>query len=61
MEAEELIMHVLCAEPIRRIDGRYTDGFVDIDALEALITRGEVETYNVKGWDFVRLPEDSDG
>lgn len=57
MEPEELIMHVLCAGPIRRIDGRYADGFVVLDALEALIARGEAETYSVKGWDFVRLPE----
>ena len=42
---------------IRLVDGRYTDGFVDTDALKALIDAGLVTVTEIKGMRFVKAQE----
>lgn len=56
----EEIKEILRREPIRYFDGRYSEGYVDIVELEALIDAGEavIDTGNLM--DFVRLPEPED-
>lgn len=47
------IIKILEREPIRLLDGRYSDGFVDIDELKRLIQEKRVTTYENKGITFV--------
>lgn len=47
------ILEIMEKEDIRRIDGRYSKGFVDTDILENLIKRGDVVVYRYGGLDFV--------
>jgi len=49
------ILQVLDKEPIRLIDGRYSEGFADTDDLQKLIDMGGyVEVYEDDGLKFVR-------
>lgn len=50
------IMRILkSGEIIRVADGRYTNGFVDRDALKELIEKDAVEKFTDDGFSFVRL------
>jgi hypothetical protein len=49
------LIRVLKQEDVRMIDGRWSNGFVDIDALSALIDQGRAEVYYNQGFIFVRL------
>ena len=44
---------------IRMMDGRYTDGFVDLEVLQALIDEGKAEVIDNKGVKMARRPADS--
>jgi len=48
------ILRILEREPIRRADGRYSAGFVDLDDLQRLIDAGEIEVYDNQCVAFVR-------
>ena len=41
---------------IRMIDGRYTDGFVDLEVLRAIIKEGGAELFNNHGVKMARRP-----
>ena len=49
------ILAILEKEPIRFIDGRYSNGFVDEEDLRHLIESGRAEIYQNGGMKFVRL------
>jgi hypothetical protein len=52
---QKSILEILDTESIRLIDGRYSDGFVDLDDLKKLIDMGGyVVLYNIGGVTFVR-------
>ncbi len=56
-EGEVFILELLDAgHVIRRIDGRWPGGFVDLDALQALIDVGKAQTFLARGMTFVRKP-----
>lgn len=49
------ITDILESEPIRLIDGRWSDGFADTKALQMVIDSGYAEVYEIAGgWKFVR-------
>lgn len=49
------ILKILENEPIRWIDGRYSNGFVDLNELPILLLEGSAEVYEDQGMKFVRL------
>ena len=49
------IVSILKNENVRLMDGRFSDGFVDIDKLNKLIKDGVAEIYDNQGVEFVRL------
>ena len=53
------IIDILKKEDIRAIDGRYSDGFVDIDDLLYLVSKGKAESYTEKGFTFIRLKKET--
>lgn len=54
------ILKILEEEPIRLVDGRYSDGFADTDNLNKLIKLGGyVEVYEKGGMKFVRKKKNS--
>lgn len=51
---ENFILDMLAGgDTIRRIDGRHTYGFVNLEALEKLIQEGRVSVTQLAGLDFV--------
>ena len=42
---------------IRMIDGRYTDGFFDLEILKTLIKEGKAELFNNHGVKMARRPK----
>ena len=53
--AEKSILYALSkGEIVRRMDGRMGETFVDLEALEDLITKNLVEVYKLNGFDFVK-------
>jgi hypothetical protein len=54
---ERNILEILKREPIRFIDGRYSDGFVKGADLNKLIELGWAEIYDNNGTEFVRRKE----
>jgi len=48
-------LKILENEPIRWIDGRYSNGFVDLNELPILLLEGSAEVYEDQGMKFVRL------
>lgn len=49
------ILKILEKENIRWIDGRYSNGFVDLNELPILLLEGSAEVYEDQGVKFVRL------
>lgn len=49
------ILKILEKEPIRWIDGRYSNGFVGLNELPILLLEGSAEVYENQGMKFVRL------
>ena len=55
MSKKEMITKILDAGGIiRKIDGRFQNSFVDMNALKQLIDSGYAEVYDNKGMEFVR-------
>lgn len=52
---KEDLLKILEKEHIRLMDGRYSDGFVDLDELRELISEDFVEVYEKQGMEFVRI------
>ena len=54
------ILQILAVEPIRRFDGRYSDGFVNLNALNALIAEGlaVAKQHEIGGMEFVFLGQE---
>jgi hypothetical protein len=48
------VLDILGKGPIRLIDGRYSEGFVDLDDLNKLIEIGVAEVYEIDEMKFVR-------
>jgi hypothetical protein len=48
------LLEILKKESIRLVDGRYSNGFADLDDLNKLIELGQAEVYD-NGMEFVRL------
>ena len=57
MTNREEILNILELEDIRRFDGRYSTGFVDLAELEEMIDLNEVQVIKISGMDFVKFLE----
>ena len=54
-EKKAMVINILKQEDIRLMDGRFRDGFVDLNVLNKLIEEGKAEIYDNQGIKFVRL------
>lgn len=53
--SKQAVLNLLDREPIRFIDGRYSDGFInDVGMLSEMISDGTIELYDNGGVRFVR-------